>query len=168
MKAKSTLYSLLTLLLRAGLVLALFAGGWLIYRELPSPPAGATQASNNETTVQIFLRPSAALGAGALDITVDFYPVDVVAVRNEYFTERRAGKRFDDFLSERMDGRKTVTVKLDQQGQALAILKTGNWWIHAQMDAEEELEWRLPVSVGGHKQIVELSSQNVYTRARSF
>ena len=33
---------------------------------------------------------------------------------------------------------------------------------------EEVLEWRLPISVGGGKQIVELTSQNVYTRARSF
>ncbi len=165
-KTTSSFYSLLTLLLRAGLVVALFASGWWIYRELPYQPADAAPASHGDTMLQIVLRQSS--GAGALDIPVELYPVDVLAVRHEYFTERRAGKRFDDFLKERMEGRRTITARLDKQGQGAVVVRAGNWWIHARLEGEEELEWRLPVNVVGPKQTVELTSQNVYTRARSF
>lgn len=168
MKSTSIFYGLLTLLLRAGLIVALFAAGWLVYSGLPRQPAGVTQASNSDTTLQIVLRQSAGMGARALDIPVELYPVDIVAVRHEYFTERRAGKRFDDFLNERMKGRRTITAKLDKQGQAAVVVSAGNWWVHAQLAGEEELEWRLPIKVAGRKQTVELTSQNVYTRARSF
>jgi hypothetical protein len=155
-------------MLRAGLIVALFAAGWWVYSELPHQPADASQASNGDTTLQIVLRQSAGTGTGALDIPVELYPVDVVAVRHEYFTERRAGKRFDDFLSERMGGRRTISARLDKQGQALVVVAAGNWWVHARLEGEEELEWRLPIKVAGRKQTVELTSQNVYTRARSF
>ena len=167
MKSTGTFHDLLVLLLRAGLVGALFAAGWLVYSELPPQPS-ATESSNTETTVQIVLRPSPGMGPGALDIPVELYPVDLVAVRHEYFSERRAGERFDDFLFERMKGRKTITANLDKQGQASVVVSAGNWWVHAQLAGEEVLEWRLPISVGGGQQIVELTSQNVYTRARSF
>jgi hypothetical protein len=36
------------------------------------------------------------------------------------------------------------------------------------LDGEEQLEWRLPVTVIGAKQIVELTPQNAYTRSKSF
>ena len=84
------------------------------------------------------------------------------------FTERRAGKRFDDFLSERMKGRNTVTARLDKQGQTTLLVNPGNWWLHALLAGDEQLEWRLPVTVGTRKQTVELTSDNVYTRTRSF
>jgi hypothetical protein len=89
-------------------------------------------------------------------------------VRHEYFTERRAGKRFDDFLSERMKGRKPVTARLDPQGEASLVISPGNWWLHALRSGEEDIEWRLPITISGRKQTVELTSQNVYTRTRSF
>ena len=117
--------------------------------------------------MQIVLR-GPDLNKEALDITVEIYPIDIVAVRHEYFTERRAGKRFDDFLSERMKGRTPVTTRLDKQGQTAVGLYPGNWWLHALLAGEEELEWRLPITVTGNKQIIELTSENVYTRARSF
>jgi len=166
-KSTGTIHNLLVLLLRAGLVSSLFAAGWLVYRELPPQPS-ATEESNTETTVQIILRQSAGRGDEALDVPIELYPVDIVAVRHEYFSERRAGERFDDFLFERMKGRKTITAKLDSQGQASVVVSAGNWWVHAQLAGEEVLEWRLPISVGGGKQIIELTSQNVYTRAKSF
>lgn len=168
MKPTSRLYRFLTLLLRAALIVALLVAGWWIYRELPYQPDEATQASYGETTLQIVLRQPEGVGAAAVDIPIELYPIDVVAVRHEYFTERRAGKRFDDFLNERMQGRQTVTAKLDKQGQGMVVVSAGNWWIHARLEGEEELEWRLPVNAVGRKQTVELTSQNVYTRARSF
>jgi hypothetical protein len=167
-KMNSTFYSVITLLLRAGLIVAIFAVGWFIYSQLPRTPDTNASVSHNQTTLQIVLRPSNIIPAGALDISIELYPVDIVAVRHEYFTERRAGKRFDDFLSERMKGRKPVTGRLDKQGQTSVAIGHGNWWLHALLSGEEELEWRLPISVAGRKQIVELTSQNVYTRTRSF
>jgi len=166
-KPTSTSYRLLTALLRTGLILALIAAGWLIYSELPDEPPAAPPHAYADTTLQIILVPSPAMGS-ALEIPVELYPVDIIAVRHEYFSERRAGKRFDDFLKERMKDRKTITTQLDHQGQATIVVPAGNWWIHAQLAGEEELEWRLPVSVGGTKQIIELTSQNVYSRARTF
>lgn len=167
-KTTSISYSLLTGFLRAALVVALFLSGWLVYRNLPHETSSHLQATNAQTTLQIVLRPSASGGADALDISVELYPVDLVAVRNEYFTERRAGKRFDDFLSERMEGRTPVAAKLDKQGQTFVVVTPGSWWLHAQLLGEENLEWRLPLNVEGGKQTVELTSQNVYTRTKSF
>jgi hypothetical protein len=167
-KTTSNFYRLLILLLRAVLIVVLFAAGWLVYRELPNQPTDASPSSHGETTLQIVLRQPAGLGSGALDIPIELYPVDVVAVRHEFFTERRAGKRFDDFLNERMEGRRTISARLDKQGVGLVLVSAGSWWVHARLEGEEELEWRLPINVAGSKQTVELTSQNVYTRARSF
>jgi hypothetical protein len=118
--------------------------------------------------LQIVLRQSATTGPEARDISVELYPVDIVAVRHEYFTERRAGKRFDDFLTERMKGRKPVTARLDREGQTSVVISPGNWWLHATLSGEENLEWRLPVVIAGPNQTVELTPQNVYTRTKSF
>ena len=168
MKTNSIFYSLLTVLLRTTLVAALFLSGWLIYKTLPHQTASISHAPQAETTLQIVLRPSPADEANALDIAVELYPFDIVAARHEYFTERRAGKRFDDFLNERMKGRAPVAAKLDKQGQAFVVVSKGSWWLHAQFSGDENLEWRLPIDVAGSKQLVELTEQNVYTRSRSF
>ena len=164
MKTFTVSYRILTIGLRAALIVALVGAGWFIYSRLPQQ--AQTPGSEGKTTLQIVLRTS---GINApLNINVDIYPVDLVAVRDEYFTERRAGKRFDDFLSERMKGRTPVTTRLDEQGQTSIGLHPGNWWLHALLAGEEELEWRLPIIVTGKKQVIELTSENVYTRARSF
>jgi hypothetical protein len=167
-KTTTISYSLLTVFLRVALVAALLIAGWLVYSKLPQESKKDTPAKNAETTLQIVLRSPADSGAGALNIAVDLYPIDIVAARHEFFTERRAGKRFDDFLSERMKGRTPVSAKLDQQGQTSVVVSQGSWWLHAQLSGDENLEWRLPLSVAGRKQTVELTSQNVYTRTKSF
>lgn len=157
----------MTIGLRSALIVALLGAGWFIYSRLPYSPQTQTPASEGKTTLQIVVRGS-DISDEALDITVEIYPIDIIAVRHEYFTERRAGKRFDDFLSERMKGRTPVTARLDKQGQTSVGLYPGNWWLHALLAGEEELEWRLPITVTGNKQTIELTSENVYTRARSF
>ena len=168
MKTTSLSYSLLTVLLRAALVVALFISGWLVYNRLPHQASPNPQVTNAQTTLQIVLHSPADNGADALDIPVDLYPIDIIAARHEYFTERRAGKRFDDFLSERMKGRRPVSAKLDKQGQTSVAVTPGSWWLHAQLPGDENLEWRLPLDVAGQKQTIELTSQNVYTRTKSF
>jgi hypothetical protein len=166
-KTTGPFYNLIKLALRVGLVVALFVSGWLIYGKLPLATE-ETQQSKSETALQIVLRDSGGVTTGPLDISIELYPIDIVAVRHEYFTERRAGKRFDDFLSERMKGRKPVTARLDPQGEASLVISPGNWWLHALRSGEEDIEWRLPITISGRKQTVELTSQNVYTRTRSF
>jgi hypothetical protein len=89
-------------------------------------------------------------------------------VQHEFFTEPRAGKRFDDFLKERMKGRSPISARLDKQGHGAVALAPGSWWLLATLAGDEQLEWRLPVKVTGTKQIVELTSQNAYTRSKSF
>ncbi|MDQ6652217.1 MAG: hypothetical protein M3Y84_05680 [Acidobacteriota bacterium] len=166
-KPTSISRNLITLFLRAGLVAALLSAGWLIYSQLPHEVTKNPPASSGETILQIILRQPATT-LEVREISIELYPVDIVAVRHEYFTERRAGKRFDDFLTERMKGRKPVTARLDQRGQTSVVISPGNWWLHATLSGEENLEWRLPVNIAGHNQTVELTSQNVYTRTKSF
>lgn len=167
MNRAGTFSRLTVLLLQAALVAALLFSGWWIYSKLPHHSNSDARASRNETTLQIFLRP-AGINAPSLDIPIELYPVDIVAVRHEYFTERRAGKRFDDFLKERMQGRRPVNAKLDKDGQAMVVVTAGSWWLNAVLPGDEDLEWRLPINVAGGKQVVELTSQNVYTRTKSF
>lgn len=161
-------YHLATIVLRVALVLVLFWAGWSIYRGLPTPAVSAPEGVAGKTTIQVILRHNPDSELTPLDIHVEFYPVDIVAVRHEYFMERRAGKRFDDFLQERMNGRAPVSTRLDAQGQASVNVAPGSWWLHAVLPGEEDLEWRMPINVTGRKQTVELTLQNVYSRSRSF
>ena len=154
------------LALRIALVAGLFGAGWLVYNQLPVT-SSTTQDDLRATTVQVVLR-QPDNGGLTLDVPVSLYPVDVIAVRHEFFTEPRAGKRFEDFLKERMKGRSPVSMKLDKQGQGSVMVAPGTWWLHAMLEGEEQLEWRLPVTVIGPKQIVELTPQNAYTRSKSF
>jgi hypothetical protein len=165
-KFPGTLRNLSILALRIALVAGLFGAGWLVYNQLPVT-SSAVQDQLKTTSVQIVLR-QPDNGGPALDVPVSLYPVDVIAVRHEFFTEPRQGKRFEDFLKERMKGRSPVSMKLDKQGQGSVMVAPGTWWLHAMLDGEEQLEWRLPITVIGPKQIVELTPQNAYTRSKSF
>lgn len=167
MKTNSVSYNILTALLRAGLLAALVVPCWLIYRALPHEPAANPRAAAVETSLLIVLR-APANSSDALDISVELYPFDIVAARHEYFTERRAGKSYPDFMNERMQGRTTIVTRLDKQGQASVAVSPGDWWLHAQLSGNESLEWRLPLNVAGGTQTVELTLQNIYTRSKSF
>jgi hypothetical protein len=158
--------SLLIWTLRVALVGALIGAGWLVYRELPATSASDSR-SLTATNLQVVMHPPDNGGA-ALDVLVSLYPIDVVAVRHEFFAEPRAGKRYEDFLKERMKGRSPISMKLDKQGYGTVVLSPGNWWLHAILDGDEKLEWHLPVTVRGAKQTVELTPQNAYTRSRTF
>lgn len=147
---------------------ALFIAGWLVYSRLPQQTSSKSQPAAAETTLLIVLRSPVDSGNGGLDIPVELYPIDIVAAHHEYFSERRAGKSLDDFLTERMKPRTPVSTRLDKQGQASVAVSQGSWWLHAQLPGDENLEWRLHLDVVGRKQIVELNSGNVYTRTKSF
>ena len=164
----SVLSRIITVALRAALVGTLLGAGWLIYKQLPPEPGPSPAASTSQTTLQVVLRQSPDMGGVMLDIPIEIYPIDIVAVRHEYFTERREGKRWDDFLSERMKGRARLEARLDRQGQTSVTISPGAWWVHAVLSGEEDLEWRLPINVSGPKQVIELNSQNAYGRTKSF
>ena len=166
MRLPFTVRGAVILALQAGLILSLVGAGWWIYRQVPAS-ASNDERNRGTTTLQIVLRQPDG-DSVALDVPVSLYPVDIVAVRHEFFTEPRAGKRFEDFLKERMKGRAPINTRLDKQGQVAVALSTGSWWLHATLPGEEQLEWRLPVKVSGPKQIVELTTQNAYTRSKSF
>jgi hypothetical protein len=154
------------LVLRVGLVVLLVGTGWFFYKQLPAHSESDVDAS--QTSLQIVLRNGADAGATTLDVAIDLYPVDIVAVRHEFFTEPRPGKRFEDFLKDRMKGRSRINTRLDSQGHGTVVLSPGNWWLHAKLSGVEEVEWRLPLTITGQKQTIELTPQNAYTRSRSF
>ncbi len=167
-KNSGIIYRLVTLVLQGALVAGLFTSGWLIYRQLPASVANPSTETSKDAEVRLIMRPAPELSGLALDIPVELYPVDIVAVRHEYFIERRAGKRFDDFLNERMNGRVPITAHLDRQGSALVMVPPGNWWVHAVLAGDEDLEWRLPIQVTGSGLTIELTPQNAYARTKSF
>lgn len=154
------------LALQVGLILALVGAGSVIYRRLPA--SADVRSDRGTTTLQIVIRQPPESAGPALDVPVSLYPVDIVAVRHEFFTEPRAGKRFEDFLKERMKGRSPINARLDKQGHGAVLLAPGSWWLHATLSGDEQLEWRLPVTVGGTRQTIELTPQNAYTRSKSF
>ena len=168
MEVQSISYRVITLILRAALLVTLFMAGWAVFEQLPGDAGPVLTQPSGETSVQIVLRQAPGISGVMLDIPIKINPVDIVAVRHEYFTEPRAGKPFDDFLTERMNGRAPVTARLDQKGQTTVVISHGAWWVHAVLSGEEDLEWRLPINVSGSKQVVELTTQNAYGRTKSF
>lgn len=162
-----TTRGLIIVALQALLIFMLVGAGWLIYRRIPT--SGAESDYNQQATdLQIFIRQTPESVGPSLDVAVSLYPVDIVAVRHEYFTEPPKGKRFEDFLKERMKGRSPVNARLDKQGRGSVSLPPGSWWLHATLSGDEQLEWRLPVTVTGTKQVIELTPQNAYTRSKTF
>jgi hypothetical protein len=153
--------------LQVSLILVLAGAGWLIYRQLPASNADVS-SNQGTTTLQILIRQTPETVGPALDVAVSLYPVDIVAVRHEFFTEQRPGKRFEDFLKERMKGRSPINARLDKQGEGAVTLAPGPWWLHATLSGDEQLEWRLPVTVAGSKQVIELTPKNAYTRSKTF
>jgi hypothetical protein len=167
LKRAITLRGLVIAGLQVLLVLVLIGAGRLIYRQLPAS-ASEEESNQQKTTLQILIRQPPEGAGPSLDVAVSLYPVDIVAVRHEFFSEPPAGKRFEDFLKERMRGRSPVNARLDKQGQGAVMLAPGSWWLHATLSGDEQLEWRLPVTVGGTKQVIELTPQNAYTRSKTF
>jgi len=168
MNSQKVSHRLLAFVLRLALLVALAGAGWMVYKGLPANGPTTTVAAPGQTTLLILLQPPADMGRIGKDIPIEISPVDIVAVRHEFFVEPRAGQRFDEFLHQRMNGRELINARLDNQGRASINIPRGNWWIHAILSGEEDLEWRLPISTGGGKLTVELTPQNAYTRSKSF
>ena len=169
MKKESPVIEIVTVILRMALPVALLMAGWSVYRKLPAWPTGARSEARSatETTLQIILRQPSNYH-GPLDVVIDLYPIDVSAAQREYLSKPHAGTSFEDFLKGRMNGREAVRSRLDRNGQATLSIAEGNWWVVAQLSGDNEIEWRLPISVTGRKQSVELTSENAYGRTKVF
>jgi len=166
LKRESLAYNLVTMLLRVLLLAALVFAVWNIYRKLPRGGIEASGKAAGETALQIVLRPSHRDENAAVNIPIQLYPVDVWAVQREFDSERLPGKRFDDFLKERirMQGRAPVNARLDERGQVTVVVGHGKWWLYAILSGARNAEWRLPLNISGRQQIVVLSADNMYTR----
>jgi hypothetical protein len=162
---------IIRIILSGALVLSLFTAGWKIYRRLPDGNARASTGAARDradTELTIVLRPRSPAGQSMLQLAL--YQLDMQAVQREFSNQPHSGKRFDDFLAQRLRGLSPVQAQLDADGRAIVNVTQGNWWIHAKLALpdEESAEWRLPVAVAGDKQTVELTTENAYERTKKF
>ena len=156
---------------RVALVAALAAAVWGVYRRLPEgehAPAAAA-ARSRATLVRLRLRTDeVGVLVSAKKIPVQLYPINMTAARNEFDSERRPGQRFEDFATRLMGGRQPLSVELDERGEGEVAVPPGRWWVHATVEGDRELTWRLPVNVSGREKTVELTKDNAYLRAKRF
>lgn len=157
------------MIVRCALLVALAGAAWTVYLKLPARGGGglAETTAAGQTLVEIVLRRSDIRGA-ALDIPVEISPIDLVAATHEYKVEPRPGHPFSEFLRERMKGRTELKTRLAADGRIAVLVPAGEWWLHAVLSGEEDLEWRLHITVSGAKQTIELTPDNTYTRSKSF
>jgi hypothetical protein len=156
----------------AALLFALAAAVWGVYRRLPRDQrAGTSAAAQRAETTALHVRlRREGVGFPVSDqkITVQLFPINMAAARDEFDSEHRPGQRFEDFAAKLMGDRQPVSAELDDRGEAVVAVPPGRWWVHAAVSGPLELTWRLPVNVTGREQTVELTQENAYTRAKTF
>src|SRR5216684_5873446 len=160
--------AVMKIVLGVALVGGMFGAGWNVYRRLPGDGAAAMNLaatdSRAETKLTVVLRND--ITGATMNSPVELYPFDLVAAQREFQATPHLAREFDDFLLRRMHGITPVKASTDNAGRAMAIVKEGDWWLHATavLSGGETIEWRLPVSVAGHEQTVELTMENAYER----
>jgi hypothetical protein len=163
--------TIIRIILGAVLVGSLFLAGWNVYRRLPAD-GSQTRTGANDTNahseVIILLRSDAA--ATPFNTQVELYPIDFAAAQRDYSAAVRPGKSFDDFLAQRIKGLVPARAQLDNNGRAVTKLSEGNWWLRATatLSGGEKIEWRVPLKVSGRAQTIELTTENVYERTKTF
>ena len=166
------LRGLVAALAGAALVALLVAAVWGVYMRLPHDGravVGAREARDGATLLRVRLRRD-EIGFPVSDekLSIQLYPINMTAARNEFDSERRPGQRFEDFANRLMGDRQPLSADLDARGEASLTVQPGRWWIHATVNGERELTWRLPVNVSGREKSIELTPENAYTRAKKF
>ena len=162
----------LVVLAGASLVASLVGAVLAVYRRLPEDEHTASRlvtGGQRTTLLHVRLRrEGVGFPVSARKVPVQLYPIDMAAARSEYDSERRPGQRFEDFATRLMNGRPKIESELDEGGAADLNVPPGRWWIHAEIDGDRELAWRLPVEVNGREKTVELTKENAYLRAKRF
>jgi hypothetical protein len=158
----------------AGVALVAALGGAVlsVYRRLPedehtsSRPPGLVRRT---TVLRLRLRrEGVGFPVSAKRVPVQLYPINMAAARSEFDSEPRPGLRFEEFATRLMGGRQKIDGELDEAGEAALNVPPGKWWIHAELDGDRELTWRLPVEISGREKTVELTKENAYLRAKRF
>ncbi|HWS86276.1 MAG TPA: hypothetical protein VN282_04905 [Pyrinomonadaceae bacterium] len=156
----------------AALVASLFGAVWAVYRRLPEDERAASRlvtGGQRTTLLHVRLRrEGVGFPVSAKRVPFQLFPIDMAAARSEYDSERRPGQRFEDFAARLMGGRPKIEAELDEGGAADLNVPPGKWWIHAEIDGERELVWRLRVEINGREKTVELTKENAYLRAKRF
>lgn len=158
----------------AGVALVAALGGavWGVYRRLPEDERSASRAARagqRTTVLRVRLRrEGVGFPVSAKRVPVQLYPINMAAARSEYDSEPRHGQRFEEFATRLMGGRQKLDAELDEGGEASIAVPPGRWWIHADIEGERELAWRLPVEITGREKTVELTRENAYLRAKRF
>ena len=155
------------------LVAALAAAVWGVYRRLPEGEPAAERAAQpgrqRTTLLRLRLRrEEVGFPVSARKTPVQLYPINMAAARSEFDSERRPGQRFEEFATRLMGGRSPLTAELDEGGEAVVAVPPGKWWVHATVEGDRELTWRLSVNVTGREKTVELTKENAYLRAKRF
>ena len=172
MAKESLAVAVVKIVLGVALVGGMFGAGWNVYRRLPGDGAAAMNFaatdSRAETKLTVMLRNDIA--GATMNSPIEIYPFDLVAAQREYQATPHLARQFDDFLLRRMHGITPVKAPTDDAGRAAATLSEGNWWLRATaaLSSGETIEWRLPVSVAGREQTVELTMENAYERTKKF
>lgn len=172
MEKETLAVAIVKITLGVALVGGLFSAGWSVYRRLPADglaPLNITATDPRaETKVTVMLR--SELAGATLNSPIEIYPFDLAAAQREFQAAPHLARQFDDFLVRRMHGITPVKAAADNKGRAVATLGAGNWWLHANasLSSGETIEWRLPVSVAGREQTVELTMENAYERTKKF
>jgi hypothetical protein len=163
---------ILVVLAGAALVASLFGAVLAVYRRLPEDERTSSRLVTGDqrtTLLHVRLRrEGVGFPVSARKVPVQLYPINMAAARNEYDSEPRHGQRFEEFATRLMGGRQKIDAELDEGGEAAVNVPPGKWWIHAEIDGERELAWRLPVEVNGREKTVELTKDNAYLRAKRF
>ena len=158
----------------AGVALVAALGGAVlsVYRRLPEDERTSSRLPGvvrRTTLLRVRLRrEGVGFPVSAKKVPVQLFPINMAAARNEYDSEPRHGQRFEEFATRLMGGRQKLDAELDEGGEAAIDVPPGRWWIHAEIEGERELAWRLPVEVNGRERTVELTKENAYLRAKRF
>ena len=172
MNTESFGFTVLRVVLAVGLLAGLAFAGWRIYSRLPEGDSIVPQTVASESRAQTKLRIvlGDGLSAAVLSSPVELYPFDLTAVQREYQASPQLGKTFDTFLARRMRGVTPVHAPTDPQGRAVVSVGAGSWWLRAaaSLASGETIEWRLPMTVQGREQTVELTLENAYEKTKKF
>ena len=158
----------------AGVALVAALGGAVlsVYRRLPEDEhTSSRHAPRGQRTTLLHVRlrrEGVGFPVSAKKVPIQLYPINMAAARSEFDSEYRHGQRFEEFATRLMGGRQKIDSELDEGGEAAINVPPGRWWIHAELDGERELTWRLPVDIVGREKTVELTRENAYLRAKRF
>jgi hypothetical protein len=159
----------------AAAVALVAALGWAVlsvYRRLPGDERTSSRLPGvvrRTALLRVRLRrEGVGFPVSAKKVPIQLYPINMAAARNEYDSEPRHGQRFEEFATRLMGGRQKLDAELDEGGEAAINVPPGRWWIHAEIEGERELAWRLFVEVNGREKTVELTKENAYLRAKRF